>query len=197
MTFDELLTEVYTLTSRPDLIAETKTAVKAATLKAHQTDFYSKDIYEKYVELSTEEDYVFSFDYISYIPNFRAIKYIRRLDTNTNEPSAFLTVVDPTDVLDMFGSTKTDVCYIAGRIIEIKSSVAFSKMILGCYVLPIVSETNFASWVAELYPYSIVFEAARVVFKTIGYDEQSAQYEKLVAEQYTLLRSSAFSDEGY
>lgn len=197
MTFDELLTAVYTLTGRPDLVAETKYAVRAATLRAHQTDFYSKDLYERYLQLDTVDAYIYSLDYISFVPNFRALSYIRLLDTTTNEPTKFLEVVTPTSVLDMFGAAKTDVCYIAGRIIEIKASTAFSKIILGCYVLPIVSETNFSSWIASLYPDAIVLEAARLIFKTTGYDEQSAQYNKFVEEQYSLLRSSALPDEGY
>ncbi len=46
MTYDELVTEVYALTKRPDLVAETASLIKAATLKAHHTDFYSKDLFE-------------------------------------------------------------------------------------------------------------------------------------------------------
>ena len=46
MTFDELVAEVYLLTARGDLTAETQSAVKAATLKAHKSDFFSKDIFE-------------------------------------------------------------------------------------------------------------------------------------------------------
>ena len=45
-TFAELLADVYTLTNRSDLIAETKLAVKMATLKMHQRDYFYKDIRE-------------------------------------------------------------------------------------------------------------------------------------------------------
>ena len=44
-TFAELVADVKILTNRPDLDAEIKLAVKAATLKAHHTDFYPKDLY--------------------------------------------------------------------------------------------------------------------------------------------------------
>ena len=88
MTFDELLTEVYLLTSRSDLIDQTKAAIKAATLKAHQSDFYSKDIYERHVELSGDAAYVHSLDYISLISNFRAIKYLRKFDSSDSSDSS-------------------------------------------------------------------------------------------------------------
>lgn len=195
MTFDELCQEVYILTNRPDLVNETKSAIKAATLKAHQSDFYSKDIFETVIQ-AEEAAYIHSIDYPSIISNFRALRYIRKLDSS-GEVSGFISVISPEDIFDLYGQNKTDVAYIAGRVIELRSSTSVQKVILGCYVFPIVAEASYASWIAEYYPYAIVYEATRVVFKTIGYDEQSAQYEKLVAEQFTLLRQSALADVGY
>ncbi len=196
MTFAELLTEVYTLTNRPDLVAETKSAIKAATLKAHGTDFYSKDIFETGVEWDTEE-YIQSMDYITLIPNFRAIKYLRRVESATDDMGKFFSIITPDEVLDSYGYNKTDIAYVAGRILQIRAEEKFSKALFGCYVFPIVREEAYSSWIAEMFPYVIVFEAARVVFKTIGFDEQSAQYERLVAEQYTELKISAVTDVGY
>lgn len=196
MTLSELLTEVYALTNRPDLTAETTLAIKAATLKAHQTDFYSKDIHETRIVTDTA-DYIQGIDYISIISNFRALKYLRKYNSADGSVGAFLEVLEPEEILDSYGYDRTDVCYIAGRVIEIKSSTQVDNFILGCYVFPVVTSTGYSSWIADLYPYAIVMEAARVVFKTIGYDEQAAAYERLVAEQYALLKMSALSDVGY
>jgi hypothetical protein len=54
-TFSELCSEVHTLTNRPDLVNETKLAVKAATLKLHQKDFFYKDISEQGVSFSPSQ----------------------------------------------------------------------------------------------------------------------------------------------
>lgn len=196
MTFDELVAEVYLLTNRPDLVAETVSAVKAATLKAHQSDFYSKDIYETGVEFTTA-GYKQSLDYITLISNFRSLKYMRRVTDETDDVGKFITILLPEETIDSYGVNKTDIAYVAGRVIEIRSSVSFSKMLLGCYVLPIVRTGAYLSWVAEQHPFAIIREAARVIFKTIGFDEQAATYERLVAEEYVLLRISALSDVGY
>jgi len=185
-----------TSTNRPDLVAETKTAVKAATLKAHKSDYYSKDIHETGVIFDTA-DYKQSLDIISFVTNFRALKYLRRVEDENDEVGAFFCILTPEETLDSYGYNKTDIAYVAGRMIEIKASVEFNKMLLGCYVQPIVRTGAYASWVAEQHPYAIIREAARVLFKTIGYDEQSAAYERLVAEEYALLRMSALSDVGY
>lgn len=198
MTFDELLEEVYTLTKRPDLSADTELAVKAATLKAHRTDFYSRDIAEVPLTLGTTAKYIWSLDIVSYISNFRSIKYIRIYDTVSLVPTTFFEIITPEEVLDSYGVQRSNVAYIAGRNVELKANVTFTDIIFACYVLPIVTPKGFySSWVADLFPYAIVFEAARVVYKTIGFDEESAAYEKLVAEEYKLLKASALADFGY
>ena len=196
MTFDELVDEVYTLTNRPDLTAETSSAVKAATLKAHQSDFFSKDIHETGVEFDSAT-YIQSLDIISLISNFRSLKYMRRVTDENDDVGRFFEVLTAEETLDSYGINRTDIAYVAGRMIEIRSSVEFDKMLLGCYVLPIVRTGAYSSWVAEQHPYAIIREAARVIFKTIGYDEQAAVYERLIAEEFALLRMSALSDVGY
>jgi len=192
----ELITEVYNLTNRPDIIAETAAAVRAATLKAHHSDFFSKDMYE--VPITFEEAaYIHTLDYISVLPNYRALNYLRKFDEASDEPMEFITIITPTEVLDSYNVRRLDIAYVAGRAIEIRSSTEFSKLLMGAYVSPVISSTDYSSWVADLYPYAIVFEAARVVFKTIGYDEQSAQFERLVAEQYAELKINALPDVAF
>ena len=196
MTFAELLTEVYNLTARPDLIDLTKSAVKAATLKAHQTDFYSKDIWEQQVVFPSSE-YVQSLDYVALIPNYRALKYMRHWDTSDSTAGNFFTVLTPEEILDEWGRERTNVAYVAGRILEIKSAIEFDTVIIAAYVNPVVTETGYSSWVASLYPYAIVHEAARVVFATIAMDAEKNSQKELVAEQYAELKINNTVDQGY
>jgi hypothetical protein len=196
MTFDELLEEVFLLTNRRDLTSETKAAVKAATLKAHKSDFFSKDIFETGVEFDTA-DFRQSLDYITLISNFRALKYVRRVEDENDDVGAFFEIVTPEETLDTYSCNRTDIAYVAGRVLEIRASIEFSKLLLGAYVLPVVREGAYLSWVAEQAPFAIIYEAARVIYKAIGYDEQSASITQLVAEEYNLLRMSALSDVGY
>lgn len=196
MTFDELIAEVNLITNRPDLVGENESAIRAATLKAHQSDFYSKDIHETGVEFNTKS-FRQSLDYISFISNFRSLKYLRRVEDENDDLGNFFDIILPEEVLDSYGRNRADVAYVAGRVLEIRSSVEFTKALLGAYVLPVVRKGAYDSWVAEQHPFAIVYEAARVIFKAIGYDEQSATFNQLVAEEYSLLRLSALSDVGY
>jgi len=196
MTFDELLEEVYLITNRRDLVNETKSAVKAATLKAHKSDFYSKDIFETGIEFDSA-DFRQSLDYISLFSNFRALKYLRRVEDENDDVGAFFAIITVDEILDSYGTNRTDIAYVAGRVLEIRASVEFSKALLGAYVLPIVREGAYLSWVAEQFPFAIIHEAARRVFRSIGkLDESNAQLQ-FVAEEYAELKLSALSDVGY
>lgn len=196
MTFDELVAEVYALTKRPDLISETAAAVKAATLKAHHTDFYSKDLYQTSVSWSSPS-FRQQLDYIDLVSNLRSFKFLRKAEDACDGEGDFFCMITPDEILDSYGYNKLDVMYVAGRILDIRSSTEFQYALMACYLHPVVRDGAYCSWVAEQYPYAVIYEACRVIFKTIGYDEQSAQYNNLVADEYTLLRASAIADHAY
>lgn len=205
MTFDELVAEAFLLTNRPDLIVETQSAIRAATLKAHQSDFFSKDIFETGVEFDNKS-FRQSFDIITFVSNFRALKYLRRVDPSqdttdgidaSNATGTFFDIITVEETIDSYGINRTDIAYVAGRTIEIRAAVAFDKMLLGGYAYPIVTPADkYTSWIAEQNPFAIIYEACRVIFKTIGYDEQSAAYNALVAEEYILLKLTGLTDVG-
>ena len=184
-TFAELVSDVYTLTNRPDLVAETKLAVKAATLKAHQSDFYPKDLFETGITWS-DPAYIQSIDYRALIPRWRAFKYLRKYSNGM--PGDFIKMLTPEQVLDSYGYQKADICYIAGEMLEIRSSTEDAYMIIACYVNPITDENNFSSWIALDHPYAISYEAARSIFKQIGFDEQASSIKQEVMEQYQILK---------
>ena len=195
MTFDELVSEVHLITNRPDLVNETKSAIKAATLKGHKSDFYSKDIFEAGIEFAAS-DYTQSLDYINIMANFRAFKYVRRVDSAADNMGKFFEIITPEESLDSYGANRTDIAYVAGRVLEIKSAVMFKYALVGAYVLPIVREGVYRSWIAEQCPHFIVYEAARIIFRSIGQIEESNAYSQLMAEELQLLRQTALADVG-
>lgn len=183
-----LLDELYTITGRPDLVAESKSAIKSATLRAHHSDFYARDMAEQLLTMD-EAAYIHSWDYIATASNFRALKYIRKVEDGV--PTDLLEMIPPDLALDSYGVERTNICYIAGRVIEIKCATEVDTFIVGYYVSPIVTDANYSSWVADQYPYVILFEAARLIFKMVGFDEQSAMYDRLSQEQFADLRVNA------
>jgi hypothetical protein len=195
MTLTEIVQEVYNITGRPDLVNETSSAIKAATLKMHNTDFYARDLYETGIEFLTD-DFHQTLDVVT-IPRFRALKYLRKWDTSSNEAGTFLTVIDPEEALDGYSQERTNVCYLAGSAVDIKSSTSFTRMLIGCYRSPDVTTTSYSSWIAEHIPFAIIYEAVRVLFKIIGQDDQAAQYDRLGVEQFAMVKITGLSAVGY
>lgn len=194
-TFAELCDDVYTLTKRPDLVSDTKLAVKAATLKAHQLDFFYKDVAEIGVQFQLE-DYIQSLEYRQLFPNFRAIKYIRKSDV-LGANGDFLRSITPAESLDAYGAAKQDIYYVAGELIQIKSSTLLQYIFFGYYKNPNIVESSYNSWIALDHPYAIVYEAAATVFKTLGQDEKSTVYKRFCDEQYQFLKQSNIISEGH
>lgn len=196
MTLSELKDEVYTLTGRPDLVGETLSAIKSATLKAHQSDFYSKDLTESGISFTTAA-YTQQLSAKELFPRWRKIKYLRKFDSVSNAAGAFFEVILPEEVLDGWGVTRDNVCYEAGVVLNIRSSSEFQYGILGFYQHPDVTEVGYNSWIASDFPYVIIFEAAALVFKAIGLDENASMYRQLVMEQFQLLKTSELALTGY
>lgn len=186
-----LVADVYSLTNRPDLVGETLLAVRNATLKAHISDFYPKDIYETGVAFSDSLAQQ-SLEYKGLVPLFRALKYIRKYVPNVSgiggRDGPFLDILTPDDLVDSYNCNKANVAYLAGSEIKIRSSEAIQYCLFGCYVYPNVTVDSYYSWIAEEQPTAILYEAAAVVFKTIGYDEQVATYRQMVADEYAILK---------
>lgn len=193
-----LVADVYSLTNRPDLVGETLIAIKNATLKAHISDFYYKDIFETGIEFELSQAQQ-QLEYKTIIPRWRALKYIRKYDASVTPgvEGKFLEIITPEQVLDSYSVTKEDVAYTAGLELKIRSRTAEQYYLLGCYVYPPVDQSNFSSWIADEFPATIVYEAASTVFKSIGFDEQAAYMRQTVSEYMMLLRNSNILANGF
>lgn len=192
--FTSLVNDVYTITGRADLVAETSLAVRAATLKLHQSDFYPRDLVESQVQF-TLSDYYQSLAYKSVFPQFRALSYIRKYENAA--PTDFLKVITPAESLDSYSIAKEDVCYLAGSLIQIRSLTSIAYVLIGFYQNPVTDPDSYASWIADLYPFAVITEAASTVFKMIGFDEQAGTYKQLASEQLMIVRNSNILLEGY
>lgn len=196
MTLTELTQAVYDITGRPDRVAETAQAIRAATLKCHQVDFWYKDIYETGISFTTAE-YFQQFDYRTLIPLWRSLKYLRKYDAVGQLAGAFLEVITPTASLDMFGQNKEDVCYLAGAELDIRSSTQEQYFLLGVYLNPNITAAGYNSWIALDHPYAIVYEAASRVFKGIGKDDEAAQFKLDMQEQIAMISADSINPVGY
>lgn len=196
MTLTELQQEVYILTNRSSLVAETLTAIRSATLKLHQLDYFYKDLREDGVSFLTPA-YLQQIDYRTLFPLWRALKYIRKTDVTGTEQGVFFETITPDNALDQFGTNMENVCYMAGAVVQIRSATQLQYCIVGRYDNPDITEAGYNSWVALDHPYAIVFDAAATVFKAIGDTEKFAAYTQLAAIQAAEVRMSNIQAVGY
>lgn len=195
MTLTELIEEVYILTNRRDLVGQTLSAVRSATLKIHQADYFYKDLFETGIVFGTAE-YLQQLEYKTVVPRWRSLKYLRKTDS-TGTLGSFFTVVAPEQVLDSYALNRNDICYVAGDVVQIRSSTEFQYAIVGCYRNPDVGAISYSSWIANDHPWAIIFEAATAVLLMIGKDSQARSMAQLATIQLAELRNSNILAEGY
>lgn len=200
-TLATLVADTESITKRPDL--PTALHVKNALLKAHSSDYFLQDIFETNISFPTAAS-VYSLDIKSLIPRFRTMKYLNVIDPITEEYCRKLTGIPIEKFLDSYEYLRTDVFYVAGSNVQIRlagnsygnPAVLGDRFFgLGCYLYPDTSLLS-PSWIADQFPFAILYEAARTLFKTIGYDEQSTSMERLVAEAISEVRMTGITTVG-
>lgn len=179
--FDGLVEDVYSLTSRPDLELETNFAVRSATLSAHNGGAYLRDFITQGV-LIPNAAYLTSLDVQVLFPRIRGLSSVQLLDT-TGAPliRPEIEVLELGDIRDpIYGNLKQDIAYMAGTSLNVRSSVPASGYLVGYYQTPLARRETFNSWIAQLAPEIIVYQAASIVFGTIGEPEKAKNYADMV-----------------
>jgi len=189
MTLEELKSEVYLLTARPDLEDQTLQAIRAATLKMHQRDYWRRDLKEVGVQFDTAA-YLQSFDIYEFVPKFRSLAYVRKYLDKLFE------VIEPEALFNGFGNEKTNVVYLAGNILQMRSSEPFTQFLLGYYQYPDVTVDGWNSWIADEFPYAIIYEAATTIAVSIGYQEIAASLASRAREEFLIMQRTAIRAEG-
>lgn len=195
-TFTELLADVYTLTNRPDLVAESTLAVKVATLKAHQSDYFAKDVRTESVQFDDKLTFQ-TLEPKTIFPRWRNLKYFRRYDDTATIPGPYFKVLEPDNVLDGYNVHKENIMYLAGEAYQIRSATAFKYALIGFYQFPSVAPAAYISWIAVEHPYLIMIEAAITVFLSIGLRDEASGLKILRDEQLMILKSNNILAEGY
>jgi hypothetical protein len=195
MTFDELCTEVQIIVKRPDLAERIQSAVRAATEKLHSLDFYYRDLIEVPVEFD-REFCIQNFIPKEIVPRFRKAKYIRFWNGGVDGAAGvFLKAIQIEDAIDSYGYEKVNVFYMAGNMLQIRTNPAVLRVLFGAYIYPTVTPVaSYSSWIAEDYPWGIVYEASRTIFRSISMAEEAASYERLTAEIVSEMKTSCVDD---
>lgn len=194
-TLNELKADVLTVVKRPDLAADIEMHTKNAILKAHGADYWLKDLFEFAFNFANPE-VNYSLDYKTLVPRWKTIKYLNTIDQTTRDVIRPLSPIPVEKFLDGYGYKRDYAFYLAGDMLQIRVSDSAQYFGAGVYLYPDTTLLSAPSWIADQFPFAIVYEAARTMFKSIGFDEQSASMEKLVAEAMAEVRMVGLTTVG-
>lgn len=173
--FKSLYTEVITNTNRPNLVAETKSAIVAATREFHNRGRFKADVREVILTSTNGGQTVFRFN----LPEDRLIREILNVApiTPLGLKGASLPQTDPF-TKQVCGSWYSWL----NNVITIGVSHPANTFALSFLSFPDVSEANYTSWIASKYPHYITDAATFRVLVLTGNTQQASIYKNLVGE---------------
>lgn len=166
--FNAIVEDVFVITNARHLVNETIMAVKSATLQLHRRDNFPKDLAEFTIQFPTS-DYLQSIDYRTLFPRYRSLSYIRKYNAAVPTPDAgmggFFEIITPQQVLDSYSQARSNVAYVAGSNINLRSSEAIQYVTIGIYQNPdVATPASYNSWIADEAYYAVVYLAASIIF---------------------------------
>lgn len=204
-------------------------AVQASTLKMHTDEgaFFFKDIVTAQVKFD-QAAWIQVLDTSSFA-RYRAMSYFRKNDPSLASyqlnpgllpplttgffgiPYTILQAmlplqcIEPNNILDEFGVERQDVFYQAGASLFIKSSTSLNYGLMGWYAYPNVGSddigTGYSSWIANEYPFAIIYDAASAILQGVGMTDAARKFDNpqngLVTSHMMALRNSNIIARGY
>jgi hypothetical protein len=128
-----------------------------------------------------------------------------QLSNHWGDPLGFLKILSAQEIIDGYGYEKSDVAYQAGTNIFLKSSNPLSAGSFGFFQFPNLgvvgnNYADYSSWIANDYPFCIIYHAVSAIFQDIGKDEASRKYDGpngLVAQEKQNLLTNNITAEGF
>lgn len=173
----DLVAEVLTLAGRPDLSVEATLEVRNATLRAHRSDEFHRDLVESAVAFAGA-NYVQSFEYKLAFPRWRRLRYMRFYDQVAQSAGKNFQIIDPAEALNQYGNTRVDVAYPAGSVYNLRGNLPFDAILVGFFQDPDVTVTGYSSWIASEHPFLITYMAAASLLKLVGRAEDAQNMER-------------------
>lgn len=210
-TLTSLATDVYVLTNRPDLVAETRVALRKAIMKFHSADTFKRDLASRRLQMALftpvqPNQFRWAIP-LSEFPRFRRPSSLMYpLDLTPPQwqtpaplidwPAGFMrtrqyweTTAD--NLFDSYNAERQNCYFISGSILNIKSGWGADYLDFSYYqypLVPTVPSDTITSWICDQYPDAVIEDAAGTVFKMIGKDDEYQRFMQLFAENLSILK---------
>lgn len=179
-TFAEMEALVTSQTRRPEVPDITKAAIKSATLRAHHTDFFPRDLQVTalpYTISSTAVYYDFPNINTSLL-RLRSLKFLQSIEAATFAPTESLEYRDADDLFDRDGVRRASMYTIIGATVRAYPQSVTGLLNFYYFQNPDVAELTYSSWIADTYAEELAMWAAGIVFARTGYVEMAQKFKE-------------------
>lgn len=196
-TYLAIIQDVYALTARPDLAAETALAIRKATMKSHMAETWKNDISNVIITLpvldnTVEVSWRYSLDLTSSV-NFPLYRKLSSIDEYNNPLTGYeihFKELDNDRILDEYFLEDINYYYQAGQQVNLRANKWLVQLSVDYYKYPDITPATYTSWISDQFRDMIVCEAAASVFRTIGKDSEATSYGNMFAENLLMLQMS-------
>jgi hypothetical protein len=178
-TFAEMEALVVGQTRRPEVTAVTQAAIRTATLRAHHTDFFPRDLAPgtlSYTPLSGAQYYDLP-DLTTLLPKLRSLQSLKSVDS-TGKPIENFEYRELQDLYDSDNVLRTSMYTMIGDTLRVYPQVSTGLLATTYYKNPVVTEAGYSSWVANEYPDELAMWAAAIVFARTGFAEMAQDFQR-------------------
>lgn len=220
-TLASLADDVYIITNRPDLVNETRVALRKAIFKFHQAETFARDLRTTRLQMAlytpTQPNtwrYQLDIADEELFPRFRRLSdlsYPMDLVANpwvipqplidyqwVNSESRVIPVVAINNLFDAYRVERPQYAYMAGTALHLKLGWGMDYVDVNYWAYPTVpSDTSdpIGSWICDQYPDAVIEEASSTVFKMIGKDDEASRYLQLFGENLAMLKGTSVGED--
>ena len=179
-TYAELETLVLEQTRRPEVPAVTSAAIRTATLRAHHTDFFVRDLSLATLSYTpSSSSFLYDFPTVSgTLVRNRAIQLLQCVDPTTALPTENLGYRELQDLYDADNNRRPSVYTLIGDTLRIYPQSATGRLDVYYYQNPVTDSLSYSSWIADSYPDELAMWAAAIVFARTGFTEMANDFQK-------------------
>ncbi len=190
MTLAQIIAEVYLVTNRPDLVSETASAVRKATMKFHLADTYKQDLSEVLITVPVQTDFHYQLDLsnAANYPYFRVLDHVKEYNNPIVGNEIQFTKQDAKGLLDDYGLEKQNYWYQAGFALNINSFKQLNQLTVGYFMYPNVTTGGYNSWIGTSFPDAIIDEASSHIFRLTGKDSEFKVFAAYFEQNLAMVR---------
>ena len=179
MNLAELTQELATELRRPDKIAEIRGWVRQVVIQCHNATEFQRDLVEEIITIPSPTPVM----KLTQPDRLRKIIALNPCDAYgnllaTNNPQGGYLMVAPTDIYTQSGHQMTDVAYIAGPTITIRSSSVPTHIFIQYYQTPDVRNEVTSTWIMQQFP-ELIKSGVRARYYQASNNQQAAAETQL------------------